>query len=207
MKCRYLLYTEQNCCLITVITALYAYGDKLNVLGGKMYFFFWLNRLLRIGLLGLRLPTWTFLENFTNTTADVVSYCRMKQMLKYVIDTLILYLLLCFSYSHKGKFSFHSCMEWNVSDFSQYQQNMTVLYLFYSFNNIHEQKCCINIYITQCFIFQEHHVSFTKSDGLKRGFPGTESSDYQIVEAISGDPLILLYSLNHFMRMIGYRLE
>jgi hypothetical protein len=25
-----------------------------------------------------------------------------------------------------------------------------------------------------------------------------ESSDYQIVEAISGDPLILLYSLNHF---------
>jgi hypothetical protein len=29
-----------------------------------------------------------------------------------------------------------------------------------------------------------------------------ESSDYQIVEAKSGDPLILLYSLNHFGRMM-----
>lgn len=84
---------------------------------------------------------------------------------------------------------------------------MAVLYLFYSSNNILEQKCCINIYITWCFIFQEGHISFTKSDGLKRSCPGMESSDYQIVEAKSGDPLILLYSLNHFMRMIAYRLE
>lgn len=47
------------------------------------------------------------------------------------------------------------------------------------------------------FIYQEGHFGFTKSDGLKRGFQSMDSSDYQIVETISGDPLFLLYSLSH----------
>ncbi|XP_050291792.1 kinesin-like protein KIN-4A isoform X1 [Quercus robur] len=34
---------------------------------------------------------------------------------------------------------------------------------------------------------QEGHFGFTKSDGLKRGFQSIDSSDYQIVETISGE--------------------
>ena len=86
MKCRYLFYKEYNCCLILVVSALCVYEDKLNNLGGKMSFFWvWLYRFSRTGLLGLRLPMEIFVENFTNTAVDVVSYSMMKQMIKYVI--------------------------------------------------------------------------------------------------------------------------
>lgn len=120
MKCRYLFYKEYNCCLILVVSALCVYEDKLNNLGGKMSFFWvWLYRFSRTGLLGLRLPMGIFVENFTNTAVDVVSYSMMKQMIKYVIrnsnslSSSLLFLILS-----KVSFPFHTYMEWNVCGFS-----------------------------------------------------------------------------------------
>lgn len=36
-------------------------------------------------------------------------------------------------------------------------------------------------------ISQDGHVSFTKNDGLKRGFQSIDSSDYEMGEIMSGN--------------------